>query len=481
MMTADNASDYGSWTIEACPPPVADVPQTSEAENELVDAPVSQIVLDAIAGLQRCSDLSDACRMLANQLQRWLECRQVVVGVCARPGLNCRVKGISGIARFDLRSRLLRLTQEALNEATACNSEIVWRAVERQGAHSLQAHARLAQELRAEQLATIPLGGPDGQVHVVLLIVDTPAESGLGLVRDCGPALGSCLQLVGRSERGIVARCESRLRSFFFQRRSLMFAVVGAGLAALMAMPWPYRIECRCQVQPLKRRYVVAPYDGTLDQTLVAPGDVVHEGDVLARMDEQEIRWELAGAKADWSRAKKEREAAMATHRTSEAQLARLEMERLQLQMELLENRIQHLAIKSPINGIVVTGDLEKAEGAPLTIGQTLFEVAPLDKMVVEVDVPEDEISHVHPDMPVTVQLDAFPDQSYDDSVRRIHPRAELKDHESVFVTELVVDNADGLLRPGMNGQAQIHGDQQRVAWILFHKPWKRIRQWLGW
>ena len=77
------------------------------------------------------------------------------------------------------------------------------------------------------------------------------------------------------------------------------------------------------------------------------------------------------------------------------AQLAKLEADRLELKTKILELRSNHLEIKSPIDGVVISGDQERAEGAPLTIGQALFEVAPLDKMVVELAIPEDEITHI--------------------------------------------------------------------------------------
>ena len=52
-------------------------------------------------------------------------------------------------------------------------------------------------------------------------------------------------------------------------------------------------------------------------------------------------------------------------------------------------------------DGIVITGDLRKTEGTPLKIGQTMFEIGPLDEMIVEVAVPERDVLHVEPGMDV--------------------------------------------------------------------------------
>jgi RND family efflux transporter MFP subunit len=313
------------------------------------------------------------------------------------------------------------------------------------------------------------------------LLIDEPADEAFALLRRYGVALAACLAAIERDRRGMVSRIALRLSRLCFSWRGRFFCLAAAAAALLLALPWTYRINCHCQVQPVVRRFVVAPYDGTLEKSLVSPGDVVSKGDVLARMDEREIGWELAGLRAEFTRAEKERDAAMASHKTSAAQLAELEMERLEVKMQLLEHRTDNLAIRSPIDGIVVAGDLEKAEGAPLTIGQTLFEVAPLETMLVEVNVPEEEIARVRREMSVNVMLNAFPDQPILGVLERIHPQAELRDNDSVFVADLTLDNPDGRLRPGMNGWAKVTGDRKSLGWILFHKPWSTVRRTLAW
>jgi multidrug resistance efflux pump len=156
-------------------------------------------------------------------------------------------------------------------------------------------------------------------------------------------------------------------------------------------------------------------------------------------------------------------------------------MERLELQIQLLEHRVKNLAIRSPIDGVVVSGDLERAEGAPLTIGQTLFEIAPLDQMRVELNIPQEEIARVAQKMPVAINLDALPDGMISGEIERIHPQAELRDNASVFVADLAMDNPGGRLRPGMNGWAKVTSDHRALAWVLFHKPWSSVKRILAW
>jgi multidrug efflux pump subunit AcrA (membrane-fusion protein) len=171
----------------------------------------------------------------------------------------------------------------------------------------------------------------------------------------------------------------------------------------------------------------------------------------------------------------------MAAHDVVASQLAKLEMEQLKADMDILKNRAENLEIKSPIDGIVISGDQERAEGAPLTVGQSLFEIAPLDKMIVEVAVPENEINYVEAGLDVTIRLDSFPRRTWTGTIRKVHPRAEIRDDENVFIAEVYLDNPGDLLRPGMNGRAKVISGRRPLAWNLFHKPWETMLTALGW
>ena len=211
------------------------------------------------------------------------------------------------------------------------------------------------------------------------------------------------------------------------------------------------------------------------------PGDVVSTNMLLARMDDREIRWEIAGLQADLSRATNERDSHLADHKMGDAEIARHEMARLKNRSELLSYRNDNLDLRSPIDGIVVSGDHRDEEGIPLSTGDTMFEIAPLDAMVIEVAIPEEDIRWTRPGMPVRLQLDSMPAMVFDAEIVRIHPRAELKDQENVFIAEAGISNSEGLLRPGMRGAARVRSDRNLLGWNLFHKPAAHIVGWLGW
>ena len=248
-----------------------------------------------------------------------------------------------------------------------------------------------------------------------------------------------------------------------------------------MLIPLPYRVNCDCRVQPTARRFVAAPYHGILEKSLVEAGEIVTEGQVVARMDGRQLRIELAGLEAEYKGARRKSDSSRAIGEVAQSQIAKMEMRRLAAQIELTKTRMQDLEVRSPIDGIIVSGDLEKAQGAPLETGQTLFEVAPLEKMVAEIGVPESEIQYINQDDSVKLKLNAFPFQSWSGKVERIHPGTEVIDDQTVFVTEVELDNEQGLLKPGMEGAAKISTHWTPLGWNLFHNTWENIRCWTVW
>ena len=210
-------------------------------------------------------------------------------------------------------------------------------------------------------------------------------------------------------------------------------------------------------------------------------GALVSKGDVLAQMDGGNLRIEMSGVQAELAAARKRRDSALAQGETAQSQIARSEMKRHQAQIELLNEQLKHLEIRSPIDGMVVAGDLDKAEGAPLEMGQTVFEVAPLDRMVVEVAVEQTEIGYARAGMPVEIKLNAFPFRSWQGAIKSISPSAEIVSDEAVFVAEVEIANDEMTLKPGMEGTAKVRGDKASLGWILFHRPWESVRYWMVW
>lgn len=284
-----------------------------------------------------------------------------------------------------------------------------------------------------------------------------------------------------QATQGYLAKVASGFRRLL-KTAKFKIAMACAGIAtAAMFVPMDYRVTCDSELQPVFRRFIAAPFDAPLEECLVEPGDIVEANQLLTLLDGRELRWELAGLRADLAKAVKEHNTHLSAQEFGEAAIARHEIDRLENRSALLAQRTQNLEIRSPIAGVIVAGNLKETEGVPLETGQSLFEVAPLDRMVVEVAIPEEDIWHVQPNMVLNLRLDALPSETVEATILRIHPRAELRDHENVFVPEAELDNSDKRLRPGMRGDAKVSTGSHFLGWNLFHKPVAYVVGWLGW
>lgn len=471
----------------------------------LVQSVVSQIVLWQVLvtekeAARRCQDIAalvellervsltpgrqEACQTLVSELQTHLGCRRAAIGWSATSGGRCRLTALSGVAQFDKHSQSTMALEAVLDETILRGELTRWPPGDDAERHSALAHQRLSSLEQGAHLVSLALRNSGGQLTgALLLLFDAPESADVAqrFLQAAQHPLAAVLQVVSRAEGGWLVR-QARVVAHGFRSLQGRIALVLAFAAVLaLAIPFPHRLHCDCLIEPVTRRFVAAPFDGVLERALVGPGDVVQQGDLLARLDGREIRWKRAGVAADQNQARKKRDAAQASHDYADMQIAALEMERLELELRLLDHRAENLEIRSPVAGVIASGDLERAEGAALKVGQSLFEIAPLDKMIVEVSVPDEDVSFITAGLPLQIRLDAYPGMQWQATMTQLHPRSEIRDENNVFITEAELDNADGRLRPGMKGRARIETTQRPIGWLLFHKPWEFISKKLQW
>ncbi|MGN6545382.1 MAG: efflux RND transporter periplasmic adaptor subunit, partial [Aureliella sp.] len=147
-------------------------------------------------------------------------------------------------------------------------------------------------------------------------------------------------------------------------------------VSLLLCVPLPYWPKRACVIEPTVRQYVSSPMDGRVLQSLVKPGEMVAKGQVLARLDDEQLRWDLASAQAEYEATAKKRDIGLASKSSGNMRVAQLELEQIALRIESIKANLERLTVRSPIDGIVLQGEWYRSQGAPVTRGDTLFEVA---------------------------------------------------------------------------------------------------------
>jgi RND family efflux transporter MFP subunit len=249
-----------------------------------------------------------------------------------------------------------------------------------------------------------------------------------------------------------------------------------AGASATLASPAPPPAPPPAAMQPQRSPglvasgYVVARRKATVAaevtakviEVMVHEGMVVKKGDVLAHLDSilPERDLALARSRADAADAAigataadlQDAERIMnrnlrlqvgvsvteadLTKSQARAGVLRAQLKQNQAQFEAAKQDAKHAAevvdqytIHAPFNGIVVERDAQPGEMiSPLSVGgftrTGICTLVDMDSLEVDIDVNETFIGRVHPDMPVSAVLDAYPDWTIPGSVIDIVPSA---------------------------------------------------------
>ena len=131
---------------------------------------------------------------------------------------------------------------------------------------------------------------------------------------------------------------------------------------------------------------------------------------------------------------------------------------------ELSQRADEKTRLTTPIAGVVL--ELARDEdGFPVADGQMVlagFEVAriaPIGRLIADVDLVGPELARVRPGQPVRIRHYAFDDLSITGRILRLSPTMDPEKH--TFRAEVGVDNARRLLRPGMFIEAAIVAERR--------------------
>lgn len=441
-------------------------------------AALVELVADALQG----STQFEACQRIVSLIAHHLNLTRAAIGIRSERSHHCRLVALSDTARIDRTTRQTQSIETVMDESILLGMSTSGGDVD-----AIVQPGRAAEELAKEQSAcvlSVPLyeeseTGKGEPVGVLVAVLDSNRElrSASEFLNAAGPCLASVLSNTGGRTQGVLTRS----RQIVASRRGLLSLSAAVAFALAMLVPVSHRESCDVRIEPSMRRFVSAPFDATLRDCVVGPGDLVRQGDLLATLDGRELRIQREGLQADHDQAIKKRDVAQANRNYAEARISKLDIDRIRSELDLLDLRLAQLELRSPVDGVVVTGDLDRAQGAPLTLGQSLFEIAPLDEVLAEASIPEDNIAYVKRGQHAQLRLKAYPEDEWETELIAVNPRSEIRDDENVFIAESLIANEDHRLRPGMKGTIKVDCGRRRLGWILFHSPIESINQWLWW
>jgi biotin carboxyl carrier protein len=457
------------------------------ARRNLASADVAQFLISVVDALIGTEGGVDAARLLTNLLARRLACDSVAVGRYHRN--RSRLIALSQTASIDRRGSLAVALEAAQDEAIDQGSAVLAPAAADALPLLTRAHQRLSNSFGQAYVLTVPLVASDKAVGAITLRRGERAftQDEIDLADTLAAATGAVLNEKWKMDRPLPMLVAERIGAFFGKlvgpdHLALKFAVVAvaATTAYLTFATGGYRVRARAQIQGEIRRLVSAPFDGYIRSQFARAGDVVPAGFVLAELQDSDLVLERLRQISKKRQYQLELDKALAKRDLAETNIARAQIEQADAEIDLSDQMIARAQLKSPFAAIVVSGDLSQSVGKPVSRGDVVFEIAPLDRYRVTAVVPESEIRLVAPGQSGELLLSALPDQTYPlmiDSITRV---AQTSEGVNGFEAIGSVDSKDPSVRPGMEGVVKIEAGRHNVAWIWLHPlvDWLRIKIW---
>lgn len=440
-------------------------------------------LLELVSAIETTTDARAARIRIANEIARHLNCPFVAVSSVEDGKLQAME--LSGARTIDRRSNTYHDFRQAIEESLLRQTPGLWPSQD-DANYLLLAHRQLAAGLKCEAVLSQPLITVEGKRVGCWLFAGSKelvhSDRMQRFIAAASPRVAGALDVVGRTEHPWLVRTIGSVPKLLKKRRTIIGIGLSLAVAAILAVPMPYRVRCLCTISPTEKRFAVAPYDGTIARGFVRPGDTVEAGTVLAEMDDRMLNMELSGVSAEHLKAVRKQSIELADHNISKLQLAALEAERLAADESLLRFRQQNLQIRSPIDGVILSGSTERAEAASVRRGQVLFEIGSLQQQRIEVEIPSTEIACVKVGQPATIWVEGLEGHALEGKIERIQSQAELRNGKLVFVAEVpFVANSSQPLHPGMRGSARVDGDRHSLAWNLFRRPYELLRSYCAW
>ncbi len=226
-------------------------------------------------------------------------------------------------------------------------------------------------------------------------------------------------------------------------------------------------------VESDRKAFVMPKVQGEIRLVLADEGERVRAGQVLARLDGDRLRLEVALNEATMRKLERDYQRNLELQQKGLVSATAIdnlkyELEAAKASWDLARLQLSYCDIRSPINGTVTQRlDVVKVGNTVTPVGgviesadSSLFVVEDLDTLMLRVNVPERELAKLSVGQVAELRFDAVPDRTFTGKISLISPYVNAD--TATFAARIRVTETGGLLRPGMFA---------RVAIVYERKP----------
>jgi membrane fusion protein, multidrug efflux system len=210
-------------------------------------------------------------------------------------------------------------------------------------------------------------------------------------------------------------------------------------------------------IEPFDRVTVRSETSGTVEKTTFEEGKAIAKNQVLVNVSTERLALQEKLAKSNYKLAEYDYLAQkqlfdqnVTSASSLNAYINKRDVGKIQLELAKLE--VEKSKVKSPITGIVKSKLIQIGE--TVNAHQNLLEVMNISKVLAKINIPGNDMFFVFPGKPMKVRISALPGQIFDGSVHTLGQEADKEMQQ--FPAEIVIDNADGKLFPGMIAYVEV-------------------------
>ena len=254
-------------------------------------------------------------------------------------------------------------------------------------------------------------------------------------------------------------------------------------------------------IEPINVVEVKSRASGQVVEMPVETGTLVRPGNLIVQLDTRDVQNQYDQARADLDAAEKKLQVSEIQKKRSdelfaakiitaqENEAAQLDwansqssIVRSRASLDLAQQRLDDARVTAPVTGTII--------GKPVSLGQviqsgtstagggtTIVTMADLTKVRARALVNETDIGRVRAGLPATVTVDAFPDRPFSGVVEKIEPQAVVQQNVTMFPVLVSLENRDGLLMPGMNGEVSIQSDRREDVLAVPNDAVRTVRE----
>lgn len=459
--------------------------------------PTEEQQLSFMESIIKEPSLEEAAITASNYLATEYRLKRVSLGIFE--GKSLSVKAISHSISYDPASQELHNLLAAMQEASSQGVNIHCSATENANTENNIAteikktcHNILIQNAKLHSCQTLlletlfPQKNQTAKRHILgAVILENTEEINAGIQASIEKNiyyLSYILSLKKDSETSVAEKIKHSLKKYihntFFENRIKysIFTVAVSALLFSIFYPVNYYISNEAVVESLDKYLLTAPYDGYVAEVNYRSGDQVEKDQILLKLQDDDLNLEHRKLASELQQYQFEYDTSLANGNRLQASITNTKIDQARIQLDLIETKLQRTLIRSPVKGLILSDDINRPIGSPISQGDVLIEVAKNNAHKIVLYVDERNIAKIQVDQKGELKLTGLPDKTLQINVERITPISEIKNRRNYFRIDASLVEKPLSLHPGMTGSGKILIGKRSLIWIALHDVWYGLK-----